>query len=225
MGMERMRREQQNVIRLMIIDDHSIVRHGLRAILELEHDIEVIGETDTVEVALRRVAELRPDIVLLDLSLGGRGTSAGLEVCQTVTSHYPNTAIIVLTTFLEERLVLQAIQNGAKGYVLKDVDAVDLIKLIRAVHRGEAALDTRSAAFMMKNLLSGGTSQKAALELTERELEVIRLLGQGFSNREIGESISISESTVKFHVRKIMRKLDVHHRTEIVYAAGKLGLI
>lgn len=212
-------------IRLVIIDDHSIVRHGLRSILELEQDIVVVGEGGDGEAALRIIDEYSPDIVLLDLSLGKRGTAGGLEVCQAITAQYPHTAVIVLTTFLEERLVLQAIRTGVKGYVLKDVDAVDLIRLIRAVYRGESALDTRSAAFVMKNFLSGCSSTNASLDLTEREMEVIRLLGHGYSNREIGERIAISESTVKFHVRKIMRKLDVNHRTEIVYAAGKLGLI
>ncbi|MCG8350654.1 MAG: response regulator transcription factor [Chloroflexales bacterium] len=212
-------------IRLMIIDDHSIIRHGLRSILELEPDIQVVGEANDGEAALRLLGELNPDIVLLDLSLGRHGTAAGLELCQTITSAHPDTGVIVLTTFLEERLVVQAIRNGAKGYVLKDVDAVDLSKLIRAVYRGESALDTRSAAFVMKSFLSGGSSPQVLLELTEREMAVIQLLGQGYSNKEIGEQIAISESTVKFHVRKIMRKLNVHHRTEVVYTAGKLGLI
>lgn len=212
-------------IRLMIIDDHSIVRHGLRSILELEHGIEVVGEADDPSAALHVLEEISPDIVLLDLSLGGRGTVEGLEMCQIITSRYPRTGVIVLTTFLEEYLVLQAIRSGAKGYVLKDVDAVDLVKIVRAVYRGESALDTRSAAMVMKNFLANNDLQNPSLDLTAREMEVIRLLGKGFSNREIGEQISISESTVKFHVRKIMRKLNVNHRTEIVYAAGKLGLI
>lgn len=212
-------------IRLMIIDDHSIVRHGLRSILELEQEIEVVGEADSGSAALSQFDTVRPNIVLLDLSLGERGTAEGLDICQTITSTYPDTGVVVLTTFLEERLVMQAIRNGAKGYVLKDVDAVDLIKIIRAVNRGESALDTRSAALVMKNFLSSGGANQPSFELTEREIEIIRLLRQGYSNREIGEQIAISESTVKFHVRKIMRKLDVNHRTEIVYTAGKLGLI
>lgn len=212
-------------IRLMIIDDHSIVRHGLRSILELEYEIEVVGEADNGGSALRLIDGLCPDIVLLDLSLGERGTAEGLEVCQAITARYPNISVIVLTTFLEECLVLRAIRNGAKGYILKDVDAVDLVKMVRAVKRGESALDTRSAAMVMKNFLGTHAEPQPAPDLTEREMEVIRLLGHGYSNKEIGKYISISESTVKFHVRKIMRKLHVSHRTEIVYAAGKLGLI
>ncbi len=212
-------------IRLIIIDDHSIVRHGLRSILELEQGLEVVGEASDATSALAMLSSVQPDIVLLDLSLGGRGTTEGLEICRSITLQYPQMAVIILTTFLEEYLVMQAIRNGARGYVLKDVDAVDLVKIVRAVYRGESALDTRSAALVMKNVLTGSNFQQPILDLTEREMEVIRLLGKGHSNREIGEHIAISESTVKFHVRKIMRKLDVNHRTEIVYTAGKLGLI
>jgi len=212
-------------IRLMIVDDHSIVRHGLRSILELEQGIEVVGEADSGRVALGMLDSVMPDIVLLDLSLGERGTAEGIDVCQTITTGYPQTAVIVLTTFLEERLVLQAIRSGARGYVLKDVDAIDLVKIVRAVNRGESALDTRSAALVMRNVLSGENVGQPALEFTEREMEIMHLLRQGYSNRQIGDHIAISASTVKFHIRKIMRKLDVNHRTEIVYTAGKLGLI
>jgi DNA-binding NarL/FixJ family response regulator len=209
----------------MIVDDHSIVRHGLRSILELEQGIEVVGEADSGRVALGMLDSVMPDIVLLDLSLGERGTAEGIDVCQMITTGYPQTGVIVLTTFLEERLVLQAIRSGARGYVLKDVDAIDLVKIVRAVNRGESALDTRSAALVMRNVLSGENVGQPALEFTEREMEIMHLLRQGFSNRQIGDHIAISASTVKFHIRKIMRKLDVNHRTEIVYTAGKLGLI
>ncbi len=212
-------------IRLMIVDDHSIVRHGLRSILELEQGIEVVGEADSGRVALGMLDSVMPDIVLLDLSLGERGTAEGIDVCQMITAGYPQTGVIVLTTFLEERLVLQAIRSGARGYVLKDVDAIDLVKIVRAVNRGESALDTRSAALVMRNVLSGENVGQPALEFTEREMEIMHLLRQGYSNRQIGDHIAISASTVKFHIRKIMRKLDVNHRTEIVYTAGKLGLI
>ncbi len=212
-------------IRLMIVDDHSIVRHGLRSILELEQGIEVVGEADSGRVALGMLDSVMPDIVLLDLSLGERGTAEGIDVCQMITTGYPQTGVIVLTTFLEERLVLQAIRSGARGYVLKDVDAIDLVKIVRAVNRGESALDTRSAALVMRNVLSGENVGQPALEFTEREMEIMHLLRQGYSNRQIGDHIAISASTVKFHIRKIMRKLDVNHRTEIVYTAGKLGLI
>lgn len=209
-------------IRLVIVDDHSIVRHGLRSILELERGIEVVGEADDGAAALRVIAEQQPDIVLLDLSLGGQGAEGGIDLCRVITSCYPSTSVIILTTFLEDRLVMQAIRSGAKGYVLKDVDAVDLVKNVRAVSRGESALDTRTATLVMKNLAIQGEEKP---DFTERELEVTRLLAQGYSNKEIGERIAISESTVKFHLRNVMRKLNVSHRTEVVYTASKLGLL
>jgi len=212
-------------IRLVIVDDHSIVRHGLRSILELEPGIHIVGEAGDEQSAMQVLATLQPDIVLLDLSLSGGNATEGIALCRMITSRHPTTSVIVLTTFLEERLVLQAIKSGAKGYVLKDVDAVDLIKIVRAVSRGESALDSRSAALVMKNLGAPRAVSASERDLTDRELEVVRLMAQGYSNKAIGEQIAISESTVKFHLRNVMRKLDVHHRTEVVYAASKLGLL
>lgn len=214
-----------DVIRLVIVDDHTIVRQGLRSILELERGIEVVGEAGDRATALQVIEAHQPDIVLLDLSLGRQGTDGGLDLCQAITTGFPQTSVIVLTTFLEERLVMQAIQSGAKGYVLKDVDAVDLVKSVRAVSRGESALDTRTATLVMKRLVIRGEDRSPTLDFSERELEVTRLLAQGYSNKAIGERIAISESTVKFHLRNVMRKLNVNHRTEVVYAASKLGLL
>ncbi len=210
-------------IRLVIVDDHAIVRHGLRSILELEPGIMVAGEAGDAGAALALIAQEHPDVVLLDLSLGAQGVEGGLELCQTICADYPQTNVIVLTTFLDDQLVLRAIRSGARGYVLKDVDAFDLIKSVRAVHRGESALDTRTASLVMKSLSNPGETRETLL--TEREHQVMRLLACGLSNREIGEQIAISESTVKFHLRNIMRKLKVHHRAEVVYVAGKLGLL
>jgi DNA-binding NarL/FixJ family response regulator len=212
-------------IRLLIVDDHTIVRQGLRSILELEPGIEVIAEASDGEGALEAVERHRPDIVLLDLSLSGGNNAEGLEVCRVITARYPQIGVIILTTFLEERLVVQAIKSGAKGYVLKDVDAVDLVKNVRAVSRGDSALDTRSASLVMRNLAGAQREETGAHQLSERELVVVRLLARGFSNRAIGAQIAISESTVKFHLRNVMRKLGVHHRTEVVYAASKSGLL
>jgi two-component system, NarL family, response regulator DevR len=215
---------RESTIRVMLIDDHGIVRQGLRSILELDPGIRVVGEADDPETALPLLESLQPDIVLLDLSIGQHGTARGLQACQTISQRFSQIGVIVLTTFLEERLVLQALQNGAKGYVLKDVDATDLIRMIRAVSRGEAAIDTRITPLVLKNL-GGRASERSSLDLTDREKEVIRLLASGLSNRQIGLQLHISESTVKYHLRNIMDKLDVRARTEIVYAASKLGLV
>lgn len=211
-------------IRVVLIDDHGIVRQGLRSILELDHTIEVVGEAGDTPEGIELLAALQPDIVLLDLSIGRHGPARGLDACQTISTQYPHVNVIVLTTFMEEHLALQAMRNGAKGYLLKDVDAVDLIRMLKAVQRGEAALDTRITPFVLKQLRSHPTGP-AVLDLTQREKDVIRHVAAGSTNREIGTQLSISQSTVKYHLRNIMHKLNVNHRTEVVYAATKLGLV
>ena len=168
------------------------------------------------------VGRANPQIVLLDLKLSTSSDSEGLELCQELTGRYPEVGVLVLTTFLDEHLVLQAIRAGARGYVVKDVDTTELVRAIRAVSRGESAFDAHSASAMVRSL-SGGVPDRE--RLTERELDVLRLLARGLSNRAIGAELFISETTVKFHVGNLMRKLDVSRRAEAVYAASKMGLI
>jgi len=207
-------------IRVVIVDDHTIVREGLKSILELESDIAVVGQAGRPEEALHAVAAKSPDIVLLDLKLGEDGPAIGLGLCSDIVGRFPQVGVVVLTTFHDQTLVLGALRRGARAYVLKDVDVVDLVKIIRAVRRGESGFDTRSAALVVRSLVQAGQAEP---NLTKREIEIIRLLAQGFTNREIGNVALISESTVKFHLRSIMAKLAVHHRAEVVYAAAKLG--
>ncbi|HEX9123111.1 MAG TPA: response regulator transcription factor [Actinomycetota bacterium] len=216
------RRESSEGIRLVVVDDHTIVREGLKSVLELEPDIEVVGEAATAETALRAVGERRPDVVLLDLKLSDDRPAEGLDLCAEIARRFPEARVVVLTTFHDQGLVLEALRRGARGYVLKDVDVVDLVKIIRAVRRGESGFDTRSAALVVRSL-SG--AEPARPKLTSREVEIVRLLARGLTNREIGQASFISESTVKFHLRNIMSKLEVRRRTEVVYAATRLGLL
>lgn len=209
-------------IRVVIVDDHTIVREGLKSILELESDIAVVGQAARPDQALRAVEAENPDVVLLDLKLGEDGPAIGLGLCSDIVGRFPEVGVVVLTTFHEQALVLDALRRGAKAYVLKDVDVVDLVKIIRAVRRGESGFDTRSASLVVRSLAHGS---RAGPKLTKREIEIITLLAQGLTNREIGRVALISESTVKFHLRTIMAKLAVHHRAEVVYAAAKLGLL
>ncbi|MPZ85536.1 MAG: response regulator [Actinophytocola sp.] len=199
-------------IRVVIVDDHTIVREGLRSILELESNIAVVGHAARPDEALDVLAVARPDVVLLDLKLSEDGPATGLDLCGDIVDRFPKVGVVVLTTFHDQTLVLEALRRGAKGYVLKDVDVVDLVKIIRAVRNGS----------LMVHAVS---EQDGAPQLTRRESEIIRLLAKGMTNREIGKVALISDSTVKFHVRGIMRKLSVHHRAEVVYAATKLGLL
>jgi len=213
--------------RVVIVDDHAIVRRGLRSILELEQDIAVVGEAGGAAEALRTVDRTRPEVVLLDLRLSPEDESEGLAVCSRILQRRPETGVVVLSTFLEERLVAEALRRGAQAYVLKDVDVGELVRIIRAVARGEAGFDSRSAT-VVRGLAARPAAASVGEErsaLTGREREVVKLIAEGLTNREIGEAIFVSESTVKFHVRNVMRKLDVHHRAEVAYAASRLDLL
>lgn len=213
-------RRDAPVTRLVVIDDHAIVRRGLRGILERETKVEIVGEAATAPEALEVVGRLRPDIVLLDLKLGA-DEEAGLALCRDLTEQFPEVGVLVLTTFLTQRLVTEAIRNGARGYVLKDVDAVELVKSVEAVRRGEGAFGGQAAAAMIRSL-SGDSEDDEWESLTEREREVLDLVGQGLSNQEIGSSLFISLATVKFHLHNVMGKLGVHRRAELAFRAGRL---
>ncbi|GAA4057262.1 MadR family response regulator transcription factor [Actinomadura miaoliensis] len=208
-------------VRIVLVDDHAIVRHGLRSILERESDLRVVGEASTAAEALVVVERTRPSIVLLDLKLSTGADTEGLELCARLTGGHPGTAVLVLTTFLDDSLVVEAVRHGARGYVVKDVDTTELLRSIRAVARNECAFDSHSAEAMMRSMRTAPERPR----FTERELTVLRHLARGLSNRDIGAEMYISETTVKFHVRNIMRKMDAGSRAEVVYEATKLGVI
>jgi DNA-binding NarL/FixJ family response regulator len=210
-------------IDIVLIDDHAIVRHGLRAILERERDLRVVGEAATTEAAMAVVSAVRPQIVLLDLKLSAGSDTEGLELCAALMANNPDLGVLVLTTFIDDHLVLAAIHNGARGYVVKDVDTSALIRAIRDISRGGSAFDARSAAAMVRGIHAG--SVESDKKLTAREQEVLELLSRGMSNVEIGKKLFISDTTVKFHVGNILRKLGVSRRAEAVHLAGKMGLI
>jgi two-component system response regulator DevR len=213
----------QAVISIVLVDDHAIVRQGIRSILERHPQMCVVGEAATSQEAMAVVSRTRPRIVLLDLKLSTSSDTEGLGLCQKLTSTYPDTAVLVLTTFMDDQLVVRAIRSGASGYVVKDVDTRELVHAIQAVSQGESAFDSRSAAAMVRSL--NARSPLESKQLTEREREVLSLLARGLSNRDIGKRLYISETTAKFHVGNIIRKLNVSRRAEAVYAASKMGLI
>ncbi|WP_434965842.1 MadR family response regulator transcription factor [Janibacter indicus] len=213
----------EDEIRLLLVDDHAIVRQGLRSVLQREEGIRVVGEAEDAARAKELVAELSPQMVCLDLKLSTSSDSEGIALCEELTTLHPDIAVLVLTTFLDERLVLRAIRAGARGYVVKDVDTSGLVRAIREVSRGGSAFDARSAAAMVRGL--HGAEEEQPKELTSRELEVLRLLASGLSNSKIGAELFISETTAKFHVGNILRKLGVSRRAEAVYAASKAGLL
>jgi two-component system, NarL family, response regulator DevR len=212
-----------DVVGVMLVDDHAIVRQGLRSILEREDDLQVVAEASTAAEAMTVVGSANPQIVLLDLKLSTYSETEGLELCADLVANYPDVGVLVLTTFLDEDLVLQAVRAGARGYVVKDVDTSGLVRAIRDVSRGESAFDARSAAAMVRGLNAKPAEQDS--HLTPRECEVLRLLARGMSNRDIGAELYISETTAKFHVGNILRKLGVSRRAEAVYEASKMGVI
>jgi two-component system, NarL family, response regulator DevR len=209
-------------IRLVLVDDHAILRQGLRSVLEHEAGIVVVGEASTEAEAEAVVRSSTPDVVVLDLKLSAGSDFEGLSLCAKLSAAHPGIGLLVLTTFLDEDLVVRAVHAGARGYVVKDVDTTELVRAIRAIAVGESAFDSRSAAAVVRSM-SGRTEPRQ--QLTDRELEVLRLLAAGLSNNKIGEQLYISSTTAKFHVSNIMRKLEVTRRAEAVYAASKRGLI
>jgi DNA-binding NarL/FixJ family response regulator len=209
-------------IRLVLVDDHAILRQGLRAVLEREADLLVVGEAAAEAEAVAVVAAVVPDVVLLDLKLSAGSDFEGLSLCRKLSDAHPGLGLLVLTTFLDEDLVVRAMHAGALGYVVKDVDTTELVRAIRAISLGESAFDSRSAGAVVRAMSGRGETRQ---QLTNREVEVLRLLAAGMSNGKIGEELFISATTAKFHVSNIMRKLDATRRAEAVYAASKRGLI
>lgn len=209
-------------IRLVLVDDHAILRQGLRSVLERADDLVVVGEAASESEAETIVRATDPDVVLLDLKLSAGSEFEGLTLCAKLSQAYPKLGLLILTTFLDEDLVVRAVHAGARGYVVKDVDTTELVRAIRAISAGDSAFDSRSAAAVVRSL-SGRAEPRQ--QLTDREVEVLRLLAAGLSNNKIGEKLYISATTAKFHVSNIMRKLEVSRRAEAVYAASKRGLI
>jgi two-component system response regulator DevR len=210
------------MIRLLIIDDHEMVREGLKAMLVAEPDFEIVGDAANAEQALELIERLHPDVVLLDIRLPG---VSGIELCSNVTSLYPQTAVIILTTFAEESLVAQCIQAGARGFIVKDIERFDLKRSIRAVARGEAVIDSKAAVAVLAQLRrTPQVSQEPSPEpLSTQQIVILRLIAQGLSSREIATQLYLSENTVKGYVQEILHRLGVKNRTEAVMVAVKQG--
>ena len=209
------------MIRLMIIDDHEMVREGLKAMLVTEPDFQIVGDAADAQQALVLIEQLRPDIVLLDVRLPG---VSGIDVCRTITERYPDTAVIILTTFTDEDLVARCIQAGARGFIVKDIERFDLKRSIRAVARGEAAIDPKAAVAVLARLRRTPVDPQPSPEpLSSQQLVILRLVAQGLSSREIATQLYLSENTVKGYVQEILHRLNVKNRTEAVMVAVKQG--
>jgi len=208
------------VVRVMIVDDHAVVREGLRNFLELVPEIHVTGEAASGAEALSILPRAKPQVVLMDLVMPGMD---GIETTRKIHQDHPEVAIIILTSFAEDEKLFPAIRAGAVSYLLKDVGPRELADTILAAARGEVRLPPEVARRLVSGI-ADGSGKRVEEILTERELEVLRCLGRGQSNKEIGETLFISEKTVKTHVSNILDKLSLSDRTQAALFAAKRGL-
>jgi len=214
--------KKQKKVRLLIADDHEIVRKGLRVLLETSTEVEVVGEAANGKEALSKAAQYRPDLILLDLVMPGKD---GLEVIKEIKNNFPSVKILVLTSYSEEEKLAQALKEGALGYLLKDSSPEELLEAIKEVCQGKTHLSPE-LAFRVVRLMTGKTTPLSNSEfLTKRELEVLNLLAQGLSDREIAQRLFISPRTVGTHVSNILTKLGVKNRTQAVLLAQEKGLV
>lgn len=208
-------------IRVLLVDDHGVVRRGLRGYLELLDDIEVVGEAENGLRGVELAAELVPDVILMDIvmpQLDGIGAIGRIKAAQ------PGVQIVALTSFIEEEKVLAALESGASGFILKDADADDVAAAIRAAHNDEVHLDPAAARILARGMRTR-VEQQSSETLTERELEVLSLVGHGRSNKEIATELGITERTARTHVSNILGKLDLQSRTQAALYAVERKLV
>ncbi|MEV8508182.1 response regulator transcription factor [Actinoplanes sp. NPDC051475] len=205
------------MIRILLVDDHPVVRHGLRGMLEAEPDLTVVGEASSGIEGVAKAVELVPDIVLMDLRMPG---GDGVEATARILAEAPGVRVMVLTTYESDRDILRAIEAGAGGYLLKDASPAELAGAVRAAARGETVLAPSVASTLVRQVRS-----PAPPSLSQREAEVLRLVARGLTNADIGRELFISEATVKTHLLRAFQKLDVADRTAAVTRAMSLGII
>jgi two-component system, NarL family, response regulator LiaR len=208
-------------IRVLLVDDHAVVREGLRTYLELHDDIEVVGEAADGEEAVRVAEDLRPDVVLMDLKMP---VLDGVGALRALRERLPRTRAIALTSFTDEATLLPALQAGAAGYLLKNVQPSELHRAILAAHAGEALLDPVVAARLL-DVIAQPAGAPAPERLTPREREVLALLARGYANKRIARELGVAEKTVKTHVGHVLAKLGVTDRTQAALLAVREGLV
>lgn len=209
-------------IGVLIVDDHEMVRAGLRTVLAADPEIEVVAEAASGAQALALVRERRPEVVLLDAHLPDIG---GAEVCRRLHAEVPGVAVAMLTTFSDDELVRSCVRAGADGYLLKDIERLDLGRSIRALARGEAVIDPKVAPLVLAAARLAEQTAESEQPLTERQRDVLRLVAEGRSNREIAERMYLSELTVKGYIEEILRQLGARNRVHAAILATKRGWI
>jgi two-component system response regulator NreC len=211
------------VIKILLVDDHAMFRAGIRALIEAEDRMKVIGEASSGDEAVDRVRELKPDIVIMDLSMPD---SNGLEATRRISALELNTSVLVLTVHAEEEYLVPVVEAGASGYLTKTSADTDLLEAIRVVARGQVFLPPKAATLLLRRYKDAEGDDSASLnDLSSREQEVLALTAEGFSSREIGQKLFISPKTVDTYRSRIMDKLGLSHRSELVRFALKAGLL
>lgn len=212
---------EKSTIAVFLLDDHEVVRRGVHELLSAEPDIEVVGEAGTAAEALARLPAVRPDVALLDVRLPD---GSGVEVCREVRSRQPETKCLMLTSYADDEALFDAIMAGAAGYVLKDIRASDLVGAVRDVAAGRSLLDPAATARVMERLRGGGAerAEDRLSDLTDQEKRILDLIGEGLTNRQIGERLHLAEKTVKNYVSSLLAKLGMQRRTQAAAYVARL---
>jgi DNA-binding NarL/FixJ family response regulator len=205
-------------IRVFLLDDHEVVRRGLRELLESAGDIEVVGESGLADEARRRIPALRPDVAVLD---GRLPDGSGIDVCRDIRSSHPGIAALILTSYDDDEALFSAIMAGAAGYVLKQIRGHDLVDAVRRVAAGQSLLDPAVTTAVLDRLRQGPPQDTALAPLTEQERRILELIGEGLTNRQIGERMFLAEKTVKNYVSSLLSKLGMQRRTQAAVFASK----
>jgi DNA-binding NarL/FixJ family response regulator len=206
-------------IGVFLLDDHEVVRRGVRDLLEAEADIRVVGEAGSAASALARIPALRPDVAVLDVRLPD---GDGVTVCREIRSRMPDVACLMLTSFSDDDALFEAIMAGAAGYVLKQIRGTDLVGAVRTVAKGQSMLDPRAASQVMERLRDQSRKQDPLAELTGQERKILELIGDGLTNRQIGERMFLAEKTVKNYVSALFAKLGMERRTQAAAYAARI---
>jgi two-component system, NarL family, response regulator LiaR len=210
-------------IRVIVADDHAVVREGTRTLLEREEDMEVVGEAVDGEEALRLIEKLKPDVAILDISMP---KLSGIEVTRQIKPKFPSLAVLILTAYDNDEYIFALLEAGAAGYLLKDVPGREIVEAVRSVRSGESVLHPSVARKVIQRAISGSVKAsegKSDIELSDREKEVLKLAAKGLNNKDIADNLCISIRTVQGHINSIFRKLGVGSRTEAVFQSVKKG--
>lgn len=209
------------IIRVMVVDDHPVVRQGIRSLLGEEEDIQVVGEAINGRDALSKVESLKPDVILMDLVMP---EMTGIEAIEKITASHPDARILVMTSFAADDKVFPSIKAGALGYLLKDSDPEDLVRMIRQVYRGELSIHPTIARKVIQELNRPAKEPLTPSPITEREVEILQLMAQGMENKEIAARLVVRDATVRTHVSNILRKLQLANRVQATLYALRTGL-